>query len=399
MRNTLLMVTYLLIASGLVLIVISVVFSLNKRAADPAEATAGLEPAGDSFIDEPLPADSFAHEPPGVEVSDQPTLESHELELPSLESNGSEFVQPWAAAEAGAHATIFDWIEAAAPPLGQSVHPTPAPADAAEPLESTTEPCGIPSAGVVAEGSLEKLGIDNLLEVAAAFQTAGFLQLDLPGHRIVTAHFAEGCLTSLTDTGRVWRLGDLLGCLGGLSDDDRGHLLAESEARGVALGRMVVDKAYLSPAEVEVFLRRLTMHSLLLVVENQAASTFHVGLEETFRRSVMLPIGDFIQELRPAGAQLERLRGLLGKGGGSLDATQAPDPARAGEAPDYRLVEVLAQVDGEKTPMELAASSPLPPTETLAILCDLAERGLIGWAPSVEAETATGFELLTAATG
>ncbi|MCJ7797586.1 MAG: hypothetical protein MUQ56_12635 [Thermoleophilia bacterium] len=391
MRDTFLMLTYLLIASGLVLIVISVVFSLKKRAADPADATARLELSGDSFIDERLPADSFADESPGGEVPDRPTLESH----------GSEFLEPWASAETGAHTTIFVWIEAAAPALDGTVPPPPAPAaaDAAEPLETTAEAVGIPSGGVLAEGSTEDLGIANLLEVAAAFQTAGFLQLDLPGHRIVTAHFAEGCLTSLTDTGRVWRLGDLLGCLGRLSDDDREHLLAESEARGVALGRLVLDDAYLPSAEVETFLRRLAMHSLLLAVENQAASTFHVGLEETFRPTVMLPIGDFVRELRPAGAQLERLRGLLGRGGGSLGLTQNSDPAGAGKAPDYRQVEVLAQVDGEKTPMELAASSPLPPAETLAILCDLAERGLIGWAPSVEAETATDFEFRTVATG
>jgi len=389
MRNTLLMVTYLLIASGLVLIVISVVFSLNKRAADPADATAGLELSGDSFIDERLPANSFADGPSGVEVSDQPAHESH----------GSEFLEPWASAETGAHTTIFDWIETAATPRGGSVPLTSAAADAAEPPETTTEAVRIPSGGILAEGFPEKLGIANLLEVAAAFQTAGFLQLDLPGHRIVTAHFAEGCLTSLTDTGRVWRLGDLLGCLGRLSDADREHLLAESEARGVALGRLVLDNAYLPSAEVETFLRRLAMHSLLLAVENQAASTFRVGLEETFRPTVMLPIGDFVRELRPASAQLEHLRSLLGPGGGSLGLTRDPDPAGAGEAPDYRQVEVLAQVDGEKTPMELAASSPLPPTETLAILCDLAERGLIGWAPSVEAETATDFEFLTVATG
>ncbi len=389
MRNVLLMVTYLLIASGLVLIVISVVFSLNKRGSNPTDATAKLEPVGDSFIDEPLPADSLSEEAPGFEVSDQLTLESH----------GLEFVDPWAPAETVTHATIFDWIEAAASPPGGSVLPTPVAARSAEPLVTTTEQVGMPRGGVVAEGSLEKLGIDNLLELAAAFQTAGFLQLDLPGHRIVTAHFAEGCFTSLTDTGRVWRLGDLLGCLGGLSDDDRKHLLVESEAREVTLGRLALDEAYLSLADVQTFLHQLAMHSLLLAAENQATSAFHVGLDETFRPAVMLPIADFIGELRPAGAQLEHLRDLLGQGGGSLGATQDPDTAGTGEAPDYRQAEVLAQVDGERTPMELAASSPLPPAETLAILCDLAERGWIGWASSVGSETATDIELLKAATG
>ena len=202
----------------------------------------------------------------------------------------------------------------------------------------------------MAEGSLENVGVDNLLEIAAAFQTAGFLQLYLPGPRVVSAHFAEGCLTSLTDTGRVWRLGDLLGCLGRLSDDDREHLLTESEARGVTLGRLVLDDAYLPSSQVETFLRRLAMHSLLLARENQSASTFRMGLEETFRPTVMLPIGDFVHELRSAGARLERLRGLLGQGGGSLSATQDLAPIRAGEAPDYRQVQVFAHVDGEKTP-------------------------------------------------
>jgi len=364
MRNTLLMVTYLLIASGLVLIAMSVIFSLRRRAADPADATPGPELAGDSFIDEALPADSF---------------------------------EPWAAAETGTHATMFDWVEPGSSPAADDVSPELPAADMDEPTK--TEPVGIPSGGVLAEGSLETLGVDNLLEVAAAFRAPGFLHLDLPGHRLVTAHFAEGCLTSLTDTGRVWRLGDLLGCLGRLSDDDREHLLAEAEARGVALGRLVLDDAYLSSAEVETFLRRLAMHSLLLAVENQASATFRVGLEDTFRPTVMLPIGDFVRELRSAAAQLERLHGLLGQGDGSLSSTQDLAPTCAGEAPDYRQVQVFAQVDGEKTPMELAASSPLPPAETLAILCDLAERGWVSWAPSVEAETATDFEFLTVATG
>jgi len=353
------MVTYLLVATGLVLIVAFVIVSLRRRPAGQAETAAKLESAGDSFFGQPLPADRL---------------------------------EPWAAAETGAHTTIFDWIESASSPRSDGLSPAPTVADA-------TEPVGLPFGGILAEGSLENVGVDSLLKIAAAFQTAGYLQLYLPGPRVVNAHFAEGCLTSLTDTGRVWRLGDLLGCLGRLSDDDREHLLTESEARGVTLGRLVLDDEYLPSAEVETLLRRLAMHSLLLAMENQSAGTFRMGLEENFRPTVMLPVSDFVRELGSAGVQLERLRGLLGRWGGSLSATQDLAPMRGGEAPDYRQVQVFAQVDGEKTPMELAASSPLPPAETLEILCDLAERGWIGWAPSVEDETTTDFEFLTVATG
>jgi hypothetical protein len=45
----------------------------------------------------------------------------------------------------------------------------------------------------------------------------------------------------------------------------------------------------------------------------------------------------------------------------------------------YRKVQVLAHVDGDKTPMDVAAASPFSPTETLRILCDLAAAGVVAW--------------------
>jgi hypothetical protein len=43
-------------------------------------------------------------------------------------------------------------------------------------------------------------------------------------------------------------------------------------------------------------------------------------------------------------------------------------------------VQVLAHVDGEKTAMDVAAAAPCSPTETLRILCDLADSDVIRWA-------------------
>jgi hypothetical protein len=236
-----------------------------------------------------------------------------------------------------------------------------------------------------ASGSLATLGVAELLQIAALFRKMGSLRLTFAGGRVITVYFEDGNLSGLTDTGGVWQLGELLRCLGRLPGEDKDRLLEETRAHGKRLGQLLVEEGFLSRVEMEALLRKLIMQSLLFALENENRGEFHLDLGAVFSTSVMFPITDFLIEITSSEDELGRLAGVLGAGGPTLrvsagEAANGPDATVS-----YRQAQVMAHVEGEKTPLQVAAASPFSPTETLHILAELAQAGLIEWVPGCEA--------------
>ena len=230
-----------------------------------------------------------------------------------------------------------------------------------------------------AYGSLATFGVAELLQIAALFRKMGSLRLLFPDGRIITVYVQDGNLSGLTDTGRVWQLGDLLGRLGRLSELDKQRLVTEAKARGKRLGQLLLDEGYVSREEMEDVLRRLIMQSLLFVVEKEVSGEFEFTLGAVSQTSVQFPIADFLMEIISSVDGYRHLLEILGPGEGGLALEPGIDLSITAKALPYRQVQVLAHVDGEKTPMEIAATSPLSPTETLHILGRLARAGIVIW--------------------
>lgn len=231
-----------------------------------------------------------------------------------------------------------------------------------------------------ASGSLATIGLAELLQLGALFRKMGSLVCTFRDDRSITVYLQDGFLSGLTDSGSVWQLGDLLECMGLISQEEKFRLLGEARLRGKRLGQLLLEEEVISRGEMESFLRRLIMQSLLYAVENESDGWFELELGAVSQTSVMFPINDFLIEITSAVDELERLRAVLGPGSGSLALNSKLDLADHVHALPYRLVQVMAHVDGEKTPMEVAASSPLSPTETLGLLCELARLQLVVWA-------------------
>ncbi|MHB8868231.1 MAG: DUF4388 domain-containing protein [Thermoleophilia bacterium] len=230
-----------------------------------------------------------------------------------------------------------------------------------------------------ATGSLSTLGVAELLQVASLFRKMGSIRLLFPGQRVITVYFQDGDLSGLTDSGRVWQLGDLLASLGRINEVEKQRLLTECKTRGKRLGQLLVEQGRVTKVEMEGVLRRLTMQSLLFAVENESCGGFEMHLGAVSHTTVMFPMTDFLIEITSAVDELERLRSVLGPGEGALwvSGDAGDDGVLRGLV--YRKVQVMAHVDGHKTPMDVAAASPFSPTETLRILCDLANAGVVAW--------------------
>ena len=251
---------------------------------------------------------------------------------------------------------------------------------------------------MAAQGSLATLGVVELLQIAALFRKMGSLRLVFGDGRTVIVYFQDGFLSGLTDSGRVWQLGDLLEQLGRVDVDEKRRLLATSKVRGKRLGQLLLEEGFVSREEMESVLRRLILQSLLFAVENESAGGFELLLGAVSQTTVMFPITDFLIELTSAVDELERLRSLLGPNGNVLSIDSQRDLTSTYRALSYRLVQVLAHVDGEKTPMDVAAAAPFSPTETLRILCDLARSEVIHWdrgAPQGDMATLLPFRSAT----
>ncbi len=230
-----------------------------------------------------------------------------------------------------------------------------------------------------ASGSLATLRLAELLQVAALFKKMGSIRLVFPGQRVITVYLNDGALSGLTDSGRVWQLGDLLASLGRINSVEKQRLLTESTTHGKRLGQLLIEQGYLSKIDMEQMLRRLTMQSLLFAAENESNGTFEMHLGAVSQTTMMFPITDILMELTSAIDELERLRKILGPGGTLLWVSDNGDDRDTLRNLPYRKVQVVAHVDGQKSPMEVAATSPFSPTETLSILCDLARSGVIDW--------------------
>lgn len=240
---------------------------------------------------------------------------------------------------------------------------------------------------MAANGSLSTLGVPELLQVAALYRKRGSLRFDFESGRVITVYVQEGNMSGVTDSGRVWQLGDLLGCMGKISEEDKKRLLRVSRQRGKRLGQLLLEEQFVSREEMEELLRRLIMQSLLYAVENESSGEFKLSLGPVYETSMTFPIADFLMEITSAVDELERLRGILGPGDGAVALNPTLDLTISMNAVDYRRAEVLAQVEGEKTPMDVAAAGPLSPTETLSVLCELADLGLILWSVHPPAES------------
>lgn len=230
-----------------------------------------------------------------------------------------------------------------------------------------------------ASGSLETLRLAELLQVAALFKKMGSIRLQFSGQRVITVYLNDGALSGLSDSGRVWQLGDLFASMGRIGSIEKQRLLTESTTRGRRLGQLLVDQHYITKSEMEQVLRRLILQSLLFAVENESTGMFEMHLGAVSQTTMMFPITDFLMELNSAEDELERLRRILGPGGSLLRVAAEGDETDTLRGLSYRTVQVLAHVDGQKSPMDVAAVSPLSPTETLSILCELARAGVIGW--------------------
>ncbi len=234
-----------------------------------------------------------------------------------------------------------------------------------------------------ASGSLATIGVAELLQIGALFRKMGSLVCTFNDDRSIAVYLQDGYLSGLTDTGAVWQLGDLLECMGLLTEAEKFRLLAEARLHGKRLGQLLLEEGVLSRAEMEGLLRRLIMQSLLYAVENEADGWFELELGAVSQTSVMFPINDFLIEITSAVDELERLRSVLGPGGGRVRLSSVADLTDHVHALPYRLVQVLAHVDGDKTPMEVAASSPFSPSETLRLLSELGRLRLVVWAAAV----------------
>ena len=235
-----------------------------------------------------------------------------------------------------------------------------------------------------ASGSLATIGVAELLQIGALFRKMGSLVCTFHDDRSITVYLQDGYLSGSTDTGAVWQLGDLLECMGLISEAEKFRLLAEARLHGKRLGQLLLEEGVLSRDEMESLLRRLIMQSLLYAVENEADGWFEFEQGAVSQTSVMFPINDFLIEITSAVDELERLRAVLGPGGGRVALSAAADLTDHVHALPYYLVQVLAHVDGEKTPMEVAASSPFSPSETLRLLSKLGRLGLVVWAAAAE---------------
>lgn len=233
---------------------------------------------------------------------------------------------------------------------------------------------------MTASGSLATLGVAELLQMAALFRKRGALRLYFPTGRRIVVYVHDGNLGGLTDTARRWHLGDLLASSGRLDDEDRKRLLIDARLRGKRLGQLLVEEGHLSRDDLEGLLRRLILHSLLYAVENENQGEFELEVGQVHDTSVTFPIADFLIEISSCIDEFQRLRGELGAGSGAIALEPGLDLAGALHTLSYRQVQVLAQVDGCKTPMQIAGVVDLSPTETLALLADLAAKGVIVWA-------------------
>jgi len=217
----------------------------------------------------------------------------------------------------------------------------------------------------------------------------GSLRFAFESGRVIIVYVQEGNLSGVADSGRVWQLGDLLGRMGKISEKDKKRLLRLCRTRGKRLGQLLLEEEFITREETEKFLRRLTMQSLLYAVENQSSGEFELNLGPVLETSVTFPIMDFLMEITSAVDELERLRAIMIPGDGVVTLNPALDLATSLNGVNYRRAEVLAHVDGGKTPMDVAAASPLSPTETLGVLCELAEMGLLVWNNTSDVEPLT----------
>ena len=236
-------------------------------------------------------------------------------------------------------------------------------------------------ASMSARGSLSTFGVAELLQITALFRKTGCLRLEFLSGRSIVVFVQGSSLSGLEDSGRVWQLGDLLGSLGRLQEADKRRLLAEAKERGTRFGQLLLEKGYLTRQEMELLLRRLILQSLLYAVENETQGEFEFQLGTVYRTTVTFPITDYLIEITSCIDEVHRLRRLLGPGGGAVAVDPDFDLASTLHALQYRQVQVVAQVDGEKTPMEVTAAVGLAPTETLRILSELARSGVVTWAP------------------
>jgi hypothetical protein len=232
-----------------------------------------------------------------------------------------------------------------------------------------------------AHGSLATFGVAELLQITALFRKTGSLRLEFTSGRSIMVFVEGSSLSGLEDSGRVWQLGDLLGSLGRLKEADKQRLLAEAQERGTRFGQLLLEQGYLTREEMELLLRRLILQSLLYAVEHEAAGEFEFELGTVYQTTVTFPITDYLIEITSCIDEVHRLRRLLGPGGGAVGIDPDVDLTSTLHALPYRQVQVLAHVDGEKTPMEVTAAVGLAPTETLRILCELARSGVVTWAP------------------
>ena len=233
---------------------------------------------------------------------------------------------------------------------------------------------------MAAQGSLGTLSVAELLQIAALFRKVGYLRLEFTSGRTIVVYVQDGKLSGVTDTGRVWQLGDLVASMGLLREEDKRRLLIRSHERGIRLGQLLLEEGYLSREEMERVLRRLMLQSLLYAVENESDGEFVLQLATVYGTSVTFPINDFLIEITSSVDELQRLRAALGPGSGALAIEPGLDLADTLRALSYRQVQALAHVDGEKTPMEITAAVPCSPTEALCLLADLAEQGILVWA-------------------
>jgi hypothetical protein len=232
-----------------------------------------------------------------------------------------------------------------------------------------------------ARGSLATFSVAELLQITALFRKMGSLHLEFASGRSIVVFVQGSSVSGLEDSGRVWQLGDLLGSLGRLKEVDKERLLLQARERGTRFGQLLLEKGYLTREEMELLLRRLILQSLLYAVENEANGEFEFELGTVYRTTVVFPITDFLIEITSCIDEVQRLRRLLGPGGGGVAIDPGVDLTSAPHALSYRQAQVLAHVDGYNTPMEVTAAVGLAPTATLAILCELARSGVITWTP------------------
>ncbi len=205
---------------------------------------------------------------------------------------------------------------------------------------------------MTASGSLATLSVAELLQIAALSRKRGTLRLRFSTGRRIVVYVHDGNLGGLTDTARTWHLGDLLASTGRLADDERKRLLIDARLRGKRLGQLLVERGHVSRDELEGLLRRLILHSLLYAVENESQGEFELEVGHVQATSVTFPIADFLIEISSCIDEFARLRAELGAGSGAIALEPGLDLADTLHRLSYRQVQVVAQVDGRKTPMQ-----------------------------------------------